>query len=203
MSNKFESIVTPKGVLSYPHLKTADTKFDDVGSFKTGFIVDADGHSKLLEVLQPILSAYVESDKERKTKHKSWSVGLPFDEQLDEDGNETGKFIWKFSQKAYFIKADGERIDFSVAMIDAQRKPTDANPFGGTVAKIRAQVRPYAMSTSKSYGLSLKPNMVQILELVEGGSSNTGGFEDEEGYSAPEESNTLQGATEFDEEADF
>ncbi len=185
MASQFINIVTGKGILSYPHLKTADTKFSEVGAYKTGFIVDQAGHDILVGKLQPILDEYVNSDKERKTKHKSWSVSLPFDEQLDDQGDETGNYIWKFSQKAYYVKDDGERIDFSVSMIDAQRQPIDVNPYGGTVAKIRAQVRPYAMSTSKSYGLSLKPNMVQILELVSGGGASTDGFDEEEGYVAP------------------
>jgi hypothetical protein len=38
------------------------------------------------------------------------------------------------------------------------------------------------MPTTKSYGLSLKPSVVQVLKLVSGGGDVASGFEAEEGF---------------------
>ena len=43
-------IVTPKGIAQYPHLTKADTKFSEVGEFKTSLILP---NKMLLKSLKP------------------------------------------------------------------------------------------------------------------------------------------------------
>ena len=69
-----------------------------------------------------------------------------------------------------------------VALVDASRTPTTVNVGGGSEIKIAATVFPYAMNTTKSVGLSLRPSAVQILSLVSGQSNVVSMFDDEDGF---------------------
>ena len=69
-----------------------------------------------------------------------------------------------------------------VALVDASRTPTTVIVGGGSEIKIAATVFPYAMNTTKSVGLSLRPSAVQILSLVSGQSNVFSMFDDEEGF---------------------
>tara|TARA_Y100000310_G_C20677499_1_gene813937 strand:+ start:402 stop:1013 length:612 start_codon:yes stop_codon:yes gene_type:complete len=166
-----------KGTLVYPHLKTPDTKFNAAGEYSTKVRVDAEEHERVLALLEPVRDAYIENDPKAEDR-EDWRKKMPFKKD-----KESGDFVWSFKQKATHTKADGDTINFSVAIIDASLKPTNANPWGGTVAKLRFTAQPYGMDSSEAYGLSLRPNCVQILELVTGsGGANTEGFEQEEGF---------------------
>ena len=46
---KQENIVTPQGVLVYPHLNKADTKFDKNGVFKSGLRLEKESSENLIK----------------------------------------------------------------------------------------------------------------------------------------------------------
>ena len=101
---------------------------------------------------------------------------------MDDQGNLTGNYLFKFKQKAVINTKDGRTIDMKVALVDASRTPTTVNVGGGSEIKIAATVFPYAMNTTKSVGLSLRPSAVQILSLVSGQSNVVSMFDDEDGF---------------------
>ena len=186
MSNKPQNYFA-KGILSYPHLKTPDTKFAKGGSGHYGFglIVDAAEHERLLGIFTPIRDDFVNADDEKEMKEdKGWTPSLPFNKQYDKETKKaTGNFIWNFKQNASFTKENGEVITFSITIIDAATKPTNAEPWGGSVVKTRFTAKPYGMGATKDWGISFRPNCVQVIELVTGGAGgNTEGFGEEEGF---------------------
>jgi hypothetical protein len=87
-------------------------------------------------------------------------------------------------------------------LFDAQAQPIqgDVNPWTGTEAKISAEVFPYFMESTKTFGLSLRCQAVQILQLVTGGGAGASdfGFGEEDGY--VDESSA--GSAGFEPEAD-
>ena len=206
MANKIkhETNVSPKGSLVYPHLKTPDTEFSKggAGSYCTGLKLSGEDHEKQVAIMQPILDASVAADDEANKKRKAWVRKLPFVADLDDNGDEAGTYTWSYKQNAE-ATINGEVKKFSVSIIDAATKPIDCNPWGGTIAKIRCTIVPYAFGANKEFGLTLRPNKVQILELVEGSSaSNNEGFEEEEGYIGSV-SNSLEEGFEAEPDADF
>jgi hypothetical protein len=92
-----------------------------------------------------------------------------------------------------------------VALVDASRSPTKVNVGGGSEIKIAATVFPYALTTNKSIGLSLRPSAVQILSLVSNQSNVVSLFEDEEGFKteAAPSANDNFSTPELDTAADF
>ena len=104
-----------------------------------------------------------------------------------------------------FQKKKQLSILVKIAMVDASRTPTDAMVGGGSELKIAANVWPYAMSTTKSVGLSLRPSAVQILSLVASQSAAASMFDDEDGFTteAAPAANTQSNPQDIDTAADF
>jgi hypothetical protein len=182
--NNLTKIVSPRGIAVYPWLNRPDTKFSADGDFKVTLKVPAEDASPLIQKLDEIISNYQSQQTKADPKLARYSVSPPYEEEMDDQGNLTGHYLFKFKQKAKIHTKDGRVIDMKVALVDASRTPTSVNVGGGSAIKIAATVFPYAMSTTKSIGLSLRPSAVQILELVSSKSNVVSMFEDEDGFKA-------------------
>ena len=198
-------IVSPRGIAVYPWLNRPDTKFSSDGEFKVTLKVQAEDASPLIQKLDEILSNYQSQQTKVDPKLSRYSVSPPYEEEMDDQGNLTGHYLFKFKQKAKIHTKDGRVIDMKVALVDASRTPTTVNVGGGSEIKIAATVFPYAMSTTKSIGLSLRPSAVQILSLVSNQSNVVSMFDDEEGFTAETSpaANDNSTAQELDTAADF
>ena len=179
-------IVSPRGIAVYPWLNRPDTKFSADGDFKVTLKVQAEDAAPLIQKLDEIISSYKTAQSKADPKLNQYTVAPPYEEEMDDQGNLTGKYLFKFKQKAKIHTKDGRVIDMKVALVDASRTPTTVNVGGGSELKIAATVFPYAMSTTKSIGLSLRPSAVQILSLVSGKSNAAAMFDDEDGFKAEE-----------------
>ena len=175
-------IVTPRGIAVYPWLNRPDTKFSPDGDFKVTLKVEAKEAAPLIEKLDEALTNYQDQQAKADPKIGRYSITPPYEEEVDDQGNLTGNYLFKFKQKAVINTKDGRTIDMKVALVDASRTPTTVNVGGGSEIKIAATVFPYAMKTTKSVGLSLRPSAVQILSLVSGQSNVVSMFDDEDGF---------------------
>jgi hypothetical protein len=199
-------IVSPKGIAVYPWLNRPDTKFSADGDFKVTLKVSAAEASPLIQKLDDIISDYQEKQTQADPKLARYSVSPPYEEEMDDQGNLTGNYLFKFKQKAKIHTKDGRTIDMKVALVDASRTPTTVNIGGGSEIKIAATVSPYAMSTTKTIGLSLRPSAVQIISLVSGGSNVVSLFDEEDGFKTEEPLTSVNGynhSQELDTAADF
>ena len=198
-------IVSPRGIAVYPWLNRPDTKFSADGDFKVTLKVPAEDASPLIQKLDEIISNYQSQQTKADPKLARYSVSPPYEEEMDDQGNLTGHYLFKFKQKAKIHTKDGRVIDMKVALVDASRTPTSVNVGGGSEIKIAATVFPYAMSTTKSIGLSLRPSAVQILSLVSSQSNVVSLFDDEEGFKteAAPSANDNFNTQELDTAADF
>jgi hypothetical protein len=198
-------IVTPRGTAVYPWLNRPDTKFSPDGDFKVTLKVGAEEAAPLIEKLDEALAKYQEQQAKADPKIGRYSTITPYEEEMDDQGNLTGNYLFKFKQKAVINTKDGRTIDMKVALVDASRTPTTVNVGGGSEIKIAATVFPYAMNTTKSVGLSLRPSAVQILSLVSGQSNVVSMFDDEDGFKTEEApaANTNYSSPELDTAADF
>ena len=204
--NAQEKIVSPKGIAVYPWLNRPDTKFSADGDFKVTLKVSADEAAPFIKKLDDIISNYHEEKAKADPKIAGYSVSPPYEEETDDQGNLTGNYLFKFKQKAVIHTKDGRTIDMKVALFDASRTPTNVNVGGGSKIKIAATVFPYAMNTTKSVGLALRPSAVQILSLVSGKSNVVSMFDDEDGFKTEEALTSVNGynkSEELDTAADF
>jgi len=168
--------------------------------------VEAEDAAPLIKQLDEILKTYKEASIKRDPKLSRFNVTTPYEEEIDDQGNLTGYYLFKFKQKAKIQTHDGRSIDMKVAIVDASRTPTDAQIGGGSEVKIAATVIPYAMSTNKAFGLALRPQAVQIINLVSPMNGNVVSmFDDEDGFKAEEKAPVTDSFTsdEMDTAADF
>ena len=206
MAQQKIKIVTPKATCVYPWLNKPDTKFNADGEYKVTLKVEAEDAAPLIKQLDEILKTYKEASIKRDPKLSRFNVTTPYEEEIDDQGNLTGYYLFKFKQKAKIQTHDWRSIDMKVAIVDASRTPTDAQIGGGSEVKIAATVIPYAMSTNKAFGLALRPQAVQIINLVSPMNGNVVSmFDDEDGFKAEEKAPVTDSFTsnEMDTAADF
>jgi hypothetical protein len=202
--NNLQKIVSPRGIAVYPWLNTPDTKFSPDGDYKVTLKVEAEAAEPLIAKLDEVLKNYKAQQVTPNPKVGQYSITPPYEMELDDQGNATGYYLFKFKQKATIHTKDGRVIDMKVALVDASRTPTSVNVGGGSEIKIAATVFPYAMSSNKNIGVSLRPSAVQILSLASG-SNVVSLFDDEEGFKAEAApvANINHSTPELDTAADF
>ena len=188
------NVTTPKGVLVYPHLNKADTKFDTHGVWRANLRLTAEDAQSLKQSIDDAIEA--NADEYTKSKGKKVKIANP-PYQEDEDGN----YVFTFKLKASGTRPNGERWEQKPILYDAKGNVFQANGktiWGGTKAKVAFQMSPYFVS-SIGAGVSLRLKAVQIIELVTGGAdASSYGFQEEEGFVAENETKE-----EAPEEGDF
>ena len=189
-----KNIVTPKGVLVFPHLKSPDTKFDENGVWKTGLRLAGAEAQKLIAIIDKEIDESVTEASEKKSNVKRGAP--PY--KKDEDSE---AFIFNFKLKASGVRPNGEKWKQKPVLYDAKGNVFQSNGktiWGGTKAKVAFQMSPYFVS-SIGAGVSLRLKAVQIIELVTGGAdASSYGFQEEEGFVAENETKE-----ETPEEGDF
>jgi len=196
------SVVTPRGSFKYPHLVDPDYGTDAYpipkGEFNVRIVLDQDSSAAFLASINTVIIEGIEwargEDAKRKPAARAKSpmnfmtVGTPV---YDSEDRETGAMEFKIKTAASGAdRKSGKVWNKKVNFIDAKRAGfTPASVWGGTVGKIKATASAFFIPGSGMAGISLYLEVVQILELVEAGGSvaDTAGFDDEDGYSAPED----------------
>lgn len=182
---KRKQFVTPSGVAIYPWLNKPDTKFVPEGEFKVNLRLTAEEAEQLINQLGQELDNFAAEAIKKDPKIKQFDKRMPFEEEIDDNGDLTGSYIFRFKQKAKINTKSGDSFDMKVALFDAKRTPTTVKVGGGSTLKVAFTAWPYAMASSRSIGLTLRPSAVQILQLVElSGGDDANMFDDEDGFEA-------------------
>jgi len=105
------------------------------------------------------------------------------EEDLDAQGEGTGKVMLKFKLDAE-IKTKKGVWQRKPALYNAKLVTVQPEYVGaGSTLRVKFEPRPYAMDSTKTFGISKQIVSVQIIDLVAGG-GDTDGFAEEEGYEA-------------------
>lgn len=198
-----------RGVAKYPYLNRPDTKFNKNGVFKVDLIVSEDYSEPVTKIIAEQLK---EAEKEAKKKaaeqrKKGKKVepkvaDMPYYEECDEDGNETGNVVFRFKSTASGTDKNGKKWKRKLSVFDAKGKPSKAQIYGGSTLVIAFTAKPW-VNPKLEYGVKLQIEGVKIIDLVTGGqrSATSLGLDDEEdGYTADGEADDE--SDEEDEEDD-
>lgn len=182
---KAERFVSPKGTASYPYLTKPDTKFNPDGEYKVSLIVAGDAASKAIDFLTDLHKAAVAKAKKENAGKRVKEGDLPFIE------NDDGTVTFKFKLKAKVTPKKGDPFEQKPALFDAKGKPLPGDPKvgGGSTIKVSYEVVPYYTAIAGA-GISLRLKAVQIIELKEfsgGGTAESYGFGEEEGFESSED----------------
>lgn len=203
--SKYETLVSPKGEFGFSHL----LKPGKFGHLDIQLILEGEEAEKFQKFLadkgaeaRNALIAAATTPKEAKAigKMNLHSNGKP---EEDQDGNETGRTVFTFKNKAEGVRKDGQPFTATVTIVDAKKKVLVGPRIGrGSVGKIAYQLVPFATSQA-GVGVSLRLKAVQVLELVSYGASSADAFGAEEGYEAEDQDIPAQGNGAGAEDGDF
>ena len=186
MANDFKSMVTPPGVAVYPHLTTPDTKFDANGVYKVSLSLTEEEAAPLIEKVEEVqeeATGMIPPGKRQKFSEP------PYYDEMDDQGQPTGRVIFKFKMKAKVNTKDGRTLEMSPKLFDSEGTfMTEVEPiWGGSVLRISADMVPFYVAAVGA-GVSLRLKAVQIIDLKTGGGAGAEsyGFEATKGYVAPQ-----------------
>lgn len=204
MANDYIGVVSPEGIAIYPHLTQPDTKFNAMGEYKVSLSVDK---SEAAPLIGNIETAMKQAEKMIPPGKRKKVAEPPYFDELDDEGQETGRVVFKFKRKAKIVTKDGRTIEMDVKLFDAQGTLINdvESIWGGSTLRASADLVPYYVASSGA-GVTLRLKAVQIIELKTGGGSNASsfGFEATEGYSAPQvETAQDEGFVDEEETEDF
>jgi hypothetical protein len=168
------TFTTPKGIAQYPWLSKPDTKFSEEGDYKVNLILSKEEAIPILKQINEVFAENVANETKKAGGKEIKKALPPYMEQLDEDGNSTGKVILKFKSKAAY----------KPAIFDAKGIPMiESNIWGGSELKINGSIAPYYTSMIGA-GVALRLRAVQVIQYVDGQSDGASrfGFEQEVGY---------------------
>ena len=179
--------VTPRGIARYAYLTQPD-EYKGAKAYKTDLIIDPEEFTGLLGDLQSDLDAFVaeckkENPKKYNSKTKAWTVKDLLHAVEDDQGEPTGEKFLRFKMNTEILTKKGTIWNPKPALYDAKKAPATVKYVGGgSIIRIKFEAKPYAMDSSKEFGLSLRPLSVQIIELQGGdGGADANGFDEEEG----------------------
>ena len=186
MANDFQNMVTPAGVAVYPHLTTPDTKFDANGVYKVSLSLTEEEAAPLIEKVEEVqeeATGMIPPGKRQKFSEP------PYYDEMDDQGQPTGRVIFKFKMKAKVNTKDGRTLEMSPKLFDSEGTlMTDVESiWGGSVLRISADMSPFYVAAVGA-GVSLRLKAVQIIDLKTGGGAGAEsyGFEATKGYVAPQ-----------------
>ena len=191
MKNKYTKIVTPIGIAQYPWLSSPDTKFSEVGDYKTNLILSKKDAQDVISMIDTAREESVKIGAEKSNGKKVKQADPPYYDEVDDDGKPTGNVILQFKCKAKVTTKNGESFENKPTLFDAKGKPMlNVNVWGGSELKVSAELIPYFTSMVGA-GVSMRLRAAQIIKLIEGGSNSSGyGFKEEEGYEHSETQST-------------
>ena len=209
------SFTAPAGTAKFPHLNTPDTKYDEDGVYKVDIVMDS-GSSEAQELIALIDNYVDEAVEEKKGELKPAAAKkleshTPYFMEEDDEGEQTGRVVFRFKANYQFKdQKTGNIIYRTITMFDAKGgKPLKNPPFvrGGSVLKIASKIsNPWYNPQTKSAGVTLYIQAVQILELGQGGGGGDAsgfGFGEEEDFDGVGESESeAAGFTDDDDDAD-
>jgi hypothetical protein len=223
---KLGEITTPVGVAVYPHLTKADTKWKAEGEYRSKLKYDSKIGTGLIDVLQPYADKAFEEyktlleDAGKKAKIKSLTkAALPIKPEVDEEGDETGNYILNTKRVASGTsKKSGDTWYSTITLADSKGKVVgmvSADPakkkrqpklsiWSGSELRVIGHVMGWYHAKDNEVGISVEIAGVQIKKLVSGGDGNVEfeAMDDEDGWSAPDETTATDPDDATDTDAD-
>lgn len=195
MNNKLPTLITPAGLTRWVCVNKPSVKFNPDGVYSVELLLPP-------EIAEPIIADFkkqAEAAKEKAIKDtpknagkiRTYGLHVPGEKAFDKDGNETGDYVFKFKGNAKIKPKNGDPFEKRPGVFDAKGKPLPAGVIVGRGSRVKVayQAVPFCADGLKKAGVSLRLSAVQVLELVQpsgGGSAESFGFGEEEGYEAAE-----------------
>lgn len=213
-------LTTPLSRFVFPHLNSPDTKFDPVGTYHVdGNPLDANAGERLRRAVDEWVQAAVDgvaADPDNgivgldPRQKKAWDKAVAADKEITandppykaQDEEYGGGFLFTFKMNPRGRTRNGEEYERSPKIFDSTGKAIDVFVRTGTEGFISFEPYCYYSPGFGGAGVSLRLAAVQITELAEGGgSAESFGFSEVEGYSLEDAESDFDSGEEGEEAA--
>ena len=172
-------IVSPRGEALWCKVKEPDYQYNAKGVLSTTVVCDPNDErvQTFIEKLEELRDvAYDETVETLGAKAKGVVRKDVYTEHLNQEGEDTGLIEFKFALK------DADDRDKWIRVVDSKRNEIKDIPLvgNGSIIRCSAFANPYYMASSKTVGISLIWEQMQLINLVEYGGGDA--FDDEDGY---------------------
>ncbi len=204
---KSKRITTAALPVVFAWLDKPSTKFNEDGVYEVSVLMDKDAATSLEEELKQAFKearkTFLDDPKAGKKNskgklRKDYELALPIRPDRDEEGNETGKFIFKAKMPAKYKKDDGEEVNLKVPIFDTTGEKITPKVGRGSKVRVCFDARPFVMDATSTWGVSARLRAVQIVDLVEFGDGSSESF----GFSKEDKPRTNRPAEGTDSESD-
>lgn len=206
---KYPILNTPKGVAVWPSLNSPDTKFKEEGEYtcRLAFDPNLPEVQKLVARLEEVRDEQFEEFKAEKPAHKKFSAAPVFTDELDKEGEETGRITINFKMRASGISKQTKKPWARKPQIFDSKGKEVKNPpniSGGSILRVACELGGFGVQSSKLFYVTIKLVGVKLIELVTygGQSADSLGFGDDEGgYEASGDSSSSFDDNDNDDDA--
>jgi len=187
MSEKRQQMNTPIGVAVYPRLNEPDYKFQPAGEFSVNVRLTEKDARPLITALDEMLDKWHTEESKTRRKPNLKKAPLPVKPAVDDDGNETDDWDFKFKMKHNVTTQSGKSWTQRPKLYDSELQGYNGGIIGGG-SRIAVNFVPATYYTpALGCGITLRLNAVQVVELVEWENKSADlGFQKVEGYKSPE-----------------
>lgn len=202
-----KNILVQAGTAMWAKVFEPDTKFNPDGDYTINVQLSAADAAPMCEQLEAIVQAkFNEAIKEDPRLKNTLTTQPVMQPVYDRDtGDDTGNVEFKFKLKAKVRKRDGTYYEQQPAVLDAKKTPLNKDVLIGNGSKVKVAFEPvpYVMPSTKKAGVSLRLKAVQVIDLIEYGSSAASIFDEEDGYVAPPSTPAASTEEVFEDAIDF
>lgn len=198
---KLPPMNTPRGVAVFPSLNAPDTKFKPEGEYAVRLAFDpndADVQQLVAELERRQELGWQEALSEldaaaRKKFEKTYTKAPVFTEEVDKEGDETGRILINFKMKASGTsKKTQKKWEQKPTILDAKgiqmKNPPDI--YGGSILRIGFETTCGPVPSSKLFYISCRLMLVKVIDLVSRGGYSADAFglgDEEDGYEADDD----------------
>jgi hypothetical protein len=155
---KYNRVVSPKGLASYPFINKPSTKFNQDGEYSIKLIVGKDEARNFANQIKSVIAEYETEQKALLKKDKLKHADLPYSVEGD-------NVVFRFKNNAVIKSRTGETWEQKVAIFDAKGNPCTELVGSNSVVKVACEIAPYYVPAI-GLGASLRLKAVQVIELV-------------------------------------
>lgn len=194
--NSFESITTPRGTaVGFIYLSEPDPGQEDWGDYTPKYKLDiALDEGQEDKIIRKIDEAFAKAKKEAEERAREQAKGgrkkspspvdPPYFPEVDyETEEETGRTVFRTGAKSEGRNPKTKKpYTRTIPIFDAMKGKVQVDVGRGSVVKANITIAPW-VNPKLEYGVALRLNAVQVIELVppfSGGTADKYGFDEEE-----------------------
>ncbi len=169
MPNKPKHFVSPFGIARWINVNKPNTTFSPQGDYRIKLAVPVEEGELFIQDIKAVFEAERDNllNKVPANKRKTLVVSMPFEPEMDDEGNPTGYMLFKFKSAASFkSQKTDEIITITIPVVGPDAKPTQQPVFGQSIVRVSCVPIAYYAPAWNAIGITLRIAAVQVKKFA-------------------------------------